>query len=346
MGLIEAAWLRGALSLFRQEFSGILYRFKILPLDGWRDLFKGQGSKQEAEKMNYKFLLDPMRLPFLVLTPACVLLGLGTAIWTGGTVNWFHFALVLIGAVAAHISVNAFNEYFDGQSGLDALTRRTPFSGGSGRLQQSPELSRPTLIMAWLFLGLVGAVGLYFAAVVGWAILPLGLLGLLIIYFYTTWITRFPLLCLVAPGLGFGTLMVMGTDFALTGSYTWTSFAASLIPFFLVSNLLLLNQFPDLEADRQVGRKHYPIQIGRVKSSRIYLGFLVMPFVVILLGVSLGIFPLTGLAGLLGLVLAVPIFSGVLRHADAVESLLPTLGNNVLVNILVPVLLALGLLIV
>ncbi len=27
-----------------------------------------------------KFLLDPMRLPFLILTPACVVLGLGTAV--------------------------------------------------------------------------------------------------------------------------------------------------------------------------------------------------------------------------------------------------------------------------
>jgi len=85
-----------------------------------------------------KLLLDPMRLPFLVLTPACVVLGLGTAVWTDGTVNWFHFLLVLIGAISAHISVNAFNEYFDYKSGLDEKTQRTPFSGGSGRLQQDP----------------------------------------------------------------------------------------------------------------------------------------------------------------------------------------------------------------
>ena len=104
-----------------------------------------------------------MRLPFLILTPACVVLGLATAIWTVGTVNWFHFVLVLIGAVSAHISVNAFNEYFDFKSGLDEKTRRTPFSGGSGRLQQSPELEKPALYMAWFFLGLVTAVGIYFA---------------------------------------------------------------------------------------------------------------------------------------------------------------------------------------
>lgn len=290
-----------------------------------------------------RFLLDPMRLPFLVLTPACVVLGLGTAIWTQGRINWFHFALVLIGALAAHISVNAFNEYFDFKSGLDARTPRTPFSGGSGRLQKNPELGKPAYIMSWGFLILVGLIGIYFYVKVGPALIPLGLLGIVLIYFYTEWITRYPFLCLIAPGLGFGTLMVMGTDYVLTGSYSWPAFIASLVPFFLVSNLLLLNQFPDAEVDRDVGRKHYPVQIGRVRSSRIYLAFLILPFVAIVLGVLFDLLPISGLLGLLGLILVVPIFRGVLAHAESIENLIPVMGQNVLVNLVTPIALAIGL---
>lgn len=332
-----ASWMTGIWGITRYTMAVVLisYQAGCLPsliedMIGWLMM------------KDLKFLLDPMRVPFLILTPACVLLGLVTAWWTVGSVNWFHFTLALIGALASHISVNAFNEYFDFRSGLDELTQRTPFSGGSGRLPQSPEMARPTLFMAWAFVILIVMIGIYFAVAVSPAILPLGLLGLLIIYFYTTWITRFPLLCLIAPGLGFGTLMVMGTDFALTGSYSWTAFAASLIPFFLVSNLLLLNQFPDVEADRSIGRMHYPIQIGRTKSSRIYLAFLVMPFVVIIVGVASGLFPVTGLVGLLGLILVVPIFKGVLTHAEDPAGLVPVLGQNVLVNLATPVLLAVG----
>lgn len=289
-----------------------------------------------------KFLLDPMRLPFLVLTPACVVLGLGTAVWTQGKINWFHFILILIGALAAHISVNAFNEYFDFKSGLDARTPRTPFSGGSGRLQKNPELEKPAYLMSWGFLALVALIGLYFSLTVGVGLIPLGLLGLALIYFYTEWITRYPLLCLIAPGLGFGTLMVMGTDYVLTGAYSWTAFVASLVPFFLVSNLLLLNQFPDAEVDREVGRKHYPIQIGKVKSSRIYLAFLILPFFVMGIGVISGLFPATTLAGFLSLVLVVPIAKGVLMHAEQTEQLIPTLGQNVIINLVMPVLIAVG----
>ena len=70
-----------------------------------------------------KQLLGPMRLPFLILTPACVLIGLGTARRASGEVSIFYFILTLIGAISTHISVNAFNEYFDFKSGLDFKTK-------------------------------------------------------------------------------------------------------------------------------------------------------------------------------------------------------------------------------
>jgi 1,4-dihydroxy-2-naphthoate octaprenyltransferase len=292
---------------------------------------------------DFKFLLDPMRLPFLILTPACVVLGLAAAIWTSGQVNWLHFVLVLVGALSAHISVNIFNEYFDFKSGLDADTKRTPFSGGSGRLPETPGIARPALIMAWIFFGITALIGLYFVFTIGSGLIPLGLLGLLIIYFYTEWITRFPLLCLIAPGLGFGTLMVMGTDFVLTGQYSWTAFLASLVPFFLVNNLLLLNQFPDVEADQNVGRKHLPIKIGKEKSSWIYIIFLLLPYAVIVFGVIKGYFPLSSLIGFLSLPLVILNSRGVLNHADNTEELIPFLGQNVLINLVTPVLVAIGL---
>ncbi|HHJ06807.1 MAG TPA: prenyltransferase, partial [Anaerolineae bacterium] len=181
-----------------------------------------------------------MRLPFLILGPACALLGIGAAVWQVGRVSVFYSALAMLGAVTAHISVNAFNEYFDFKSGLDFKTKATPFSGGSGTLPANPQAARPALMTAWTTLGITALIGLYFLWVWGLALLPLGLLGLVIVYIYTNWITRSPFLCLIAPGLGFGILTVMGTNFVLTGQYSLTAFFAALVPFFLVNNLLLL----------------------------------------------------------------------------------------------------------
>jgi 1,4-dihydroxy-2-naphthoate octaprenyltransferase len=292
-----------------------------------------------------KPLLGPMRVPFLVLTPACVSLGVGTAVWTSGSINLIHAVLILIGAVCAHISVNAFNEYFDFKSGLDSRTTRTPFSGGSGTLPARPDLARPALNIACLTLVLASLIGMYFLSVRGLALLPLGLVGVFVIITYTTWWTRHPLLCLMAPGLGFGPLMVMGTDFILTGRYSGVAFVASLLPFFLVNNLLLLNQFPDVEADRSIGRKHFPIVAGRQTSSLIYSAFLFLAYLILLAGAWLHYLPSTSLLGLLTLLIAVPVSVNAFRHAEDAQKLIPFMGLNVIISIATPALTAIGLLI-
>jgi 1,4-dihydroxy-2-naphthoate octaprenyltransferase len=295
--------------------------------------------------MNKQFLwLGPARLPFLVLTPACIALGLACVQQTHGHVNLLQALLVLLGALAAHISVNAFNEFQDYLSGLDALTQRTPFSGGSGVLPQHPELAGRTLAMAIGSLCVSVMVGLYFVALRGPALLPLGLAGVALVLVYTQWMTRHPLLCLVAPGLGFGPLMILGTHVALTGSYSGTAAAASLVPFFLVNNLLLLNQFPYIEPDRRVGRRHILITAGPVAGARWYAAMMLLAFASIPLAVLSGWLPAGALLGLLTLTVAVPTVRDVLTHAQNVPRLLPAMQRNVLINLLTPVLMALGML--
>lgn len=291
---------------------------------------------------DWKALVGPMRLPFVILAPVCVLVGMGAAYWTTGHINWLYFILTLVAGIAAHISVNAFNEYFDFKTGLDALTKRTPFSGGSGTLQDRPELEQGALTIAWTALGITAVVGVYFTYIWGWQAVPLGILGLLLLYGYTAWMVYNPILCLLAPGFGFGPLMVLSTCFALTGTYSWQAFVASLVPFFLVSDLLLLNQFPDLEADRSSGRRHYPILLGRTLSGYIYIAFLLAAYLVIALGVVFGFLPRFSLLGLLTLVLAVQVIRNLLANSDDVPALIPSLGQNVLINLLTPALLAVG----
>jgi 1,4-dihydroxy-2-naphthoate octaprenyltransferase len=75
-----------------------------------------------------------IRLPFLLLTPVCVFLGLGMAVYASKTIDIVYALLAFAGALCAHVSVNAANEYFDFRSGLDEKTMKTPFSGGSGTL--------------------------------------------------------------------------------------------------------------------------------------------------------------------------------------------------------------------
>jgi len=292
---------------------------------------------------NWKQLFGPMRPPFLILAPACALVGLGTAYVQTKHINWFYFLLAAIAAVLAHVSVNAFNEYFDYKSEVDTRTQRTPFSGGSGTLQAHPELSNATLTLSWTSLLIVGLIGLYFCSIWGWQALPIGIMGLVLLYGYTAWMVYQPVLCLIAPGLGFGPLIVLSVHFALTGTFTWQALITSFVPFFLVSNLLLLNQFPDVEADQSVGRKHFPILVGRKVSGYIYIAFLIAAYLVVILGVLFGVMPRFSLLALLTLVFAVQIIRNVLANSENIPGLIPAMGQNVIVNLLTPVLLAIGL---
>ena len=303
--------------------------------------------KQKDERTNkVSALMGPMRLPFLMLDPACVLLGLGTALWSGSPFNLFYLIFTLIGAISAHISVNALNEYFDYKSGLDLHTTRTPFSGGSGTLPARPDQARTTLLTGLVSALITVVVGIYFLTIRGVGILPIGLLGLVVIFTYTSFLNRQPIVCLIAPGLGFGTLMVLGTHYALSGTYSLTAILASFIPFFLVSDLLLLNQFPDVIPDRDVGRRHLPIVYGRKTSSIVFGLFLLLAYITIILGVISGLFPLPALLGLITLVIAIPVSIGVYKNAEAeIQDLFPFMGMNVMINVFTPALTALGFLI-
>ncbi len=292
-----------------------------------------------------RVLTGPIRLPFLILTPACVALGIAATVWRSVHIQALDVALVLVGAICLHIGVNALNEYYDFKSGLDFFTERTAFSGGSGTLPDNPDKASLAFATAVVSLVIAILIGFYFVHKRGLWLLPLGLLGIIIVVAYTEWITRSPLLCLVAPGLGFGPLMVMGTDFCLSGSYSWTAFFVSLVPFFLVSDLLLLNQFPDADADSKVGRRHLVINKGRAYSAVIYVVFLACAYLSMLAGYLLGYIPKAGFLGLGTLVLAVPLARGVLKYRDDMKRLVPYMAMNVIVNIATPTLMALGMII-
>lgn len=271
------------------------------------------------------------------------MLGLGAALHADHTVDGILFGAVLLGAVLAHLSVNLLNEYADFRSGLDFKTQKTPFSGGSGALVADPSAARAVLAVGLFALLLVVALGFYIIQQRGLIILPIGLVGVLIVLAYTPWINRDPWLCLIVPGLGFGPLMVGGTYVTLTGHYSVAPFVISLVPFFLANNLLLLNQYPDIEADRNVGRKHIPIVYGIQYSNRVYAIFTWMTALVIGAAVVAGILPGTGLLAMLPLLLSFWVAVRIRGYQGNVAALVPSLGLNVAAVVLTPLVLAIAL---
>ena len=294
--------------------------------------------------MKLKTVTQSMRFPFLMLTFACVFLGASIVTANQIPINFPFLGMALIGALFAHISVNTLNEYFDFKSGLDLITDKTPFSGGSGALPKNPEMLSTVFKVGIASLMATLMIGSFFIWKSGIAIIPIGVAGLVLIWTYTGWVNKHPFLCLIAPGFGFGFLMVVGTSYVLAGNFVpqpWLLVAA--VPFFLVNNLLLLNQYPDIKADASVGRNHFPIAYGVNRSSMIYGLFTLATFSIIITCIMIDLLPILSLIALLPIPLALFSTYGAVKHGTLIGKHPQYLGANVAVTLLTIFLLGLSI---
>ncbi len=278
---------------------------------------------------------------FLVLPVTLVLCGVGAAAYEGEA-SWLRSILALVGLVAAHTGVNALNEWSDMRTEIDLHTNRTPFSGGSGTLPAGEgTLKMAFRLGAWAS-AVALVVGLWFLWAVGWVFLPFLLVGAFFITGYTDLLARLGL-GEVAAGLGLGGLAVSGTALVQAGELGPVAVAASVPAFLMTFNLLLLNEFPDEEADRAGGRKNLVILLGRRGAALVYALVALLVPVWILGSVARGVFPLWAAPAALPTLLLVPALLWAFTRPRTVVPL-PALGANVMWNLATNVLLGGGLL--
>lgn len=209
------------------------------------------------------------RVEFLVLPFILVGTGYVAASYTGDT-SILRTIIALLGLLAIHVAVNILNEVSDYRTGIDEDTEETPFSGGSKSLINSDVDVGKVERIGQVFVGISMIVGFYFVAVVGLIILPVFLLGVLIAYTYTDYLTNYTL-GEVGMALGLGALPIIGTDIVQNGEFGLMSVVVA-VPISLVAfNLLLMNEFPDVEADREGGRKNLIHRFGRRGATKIYI---------------------------------------------------------------------------
>jgi 1,4-dihydroxy-2-naphthoate octaprenyltransferase len=284
------------------------------------------------------FLLET-RPQFLVLAVALAFLGICIA-WYDGYFHAGHAVLAFVGLLLAHASCNTLNDYFDYNSGIDLVTNRTPFSGGSGMLKQGLLTPKQVFWFGMICFLLTVPIGVYFVIVAGWPLLPLLLVGAVCILFYSPVILKlnWPEW---SPFLGLGVLPVLGTYFVQTSAYTWPAIVASIPAGILVHNLLFLNEFPDAEADVTGKRKTLPITLGKKKAGIVYAAMEILVYLWIVAAVAAGIMPLFSLIALLALPFALKAIKGALNPDDPAR-LMPALANNVLAVLLTQILLGIG----
>jgi len=289
--------------------------------------------------MRLKKWLLVIRAPFLPLSVVLAFLGICIA-WYDGYFHLGYALLAFFGLLLAHISVDVLNEYSDYKSGIDLETQRTPFSGGSGALPSGLISPRQALWLGIASFLVIVPIGIYFVMARGWLLLPLLLIAAICILLYTPFILklRWPEW---APGVGMGTLPVLGMYFVQTTAYTLPAIIAAIPSGILVHNLLLLNEFPDTEADKKGGRKTLPITMGKARAGIVYSVLTVVVYLWIIGGVIAGLMPPYCLIALLTLPFAIKAIQGALKPQEMTK-LMPAMANNVQVVLLTQLLLGIG----
>jgi 1,4-dihydroxy-2-naphthoate octaprenyltransferase len=289
-------------------------------------------------------LLRAVRAPFFTATVVPVLLGAILGWYEGGQFYWGWFFLTMLGAVAAHAGANSLNDYFDHVYGNDeAHPAPTPFSGGSRVIQDGLLSARQVLVVSVASFGIMIACGVILAVARGWPILVLGVIGFAVAVAYNARLAYWGRgLGEFLVGMGFGPLMVLGSYYVQAQAISLTAVWVSIPVAFLIAEVLYVNEFPDVVADRAVNKRTVVSWLGPEAAVPGYVALLLGTYLAILLGVVVQVLPWVALIALLTLPLALRGIRGVREHFDDIPKLLPTNALTIQVHLVTGLLLSLA----
>ena len=208
-----------------------------------------------------------IRIRFLLASAIAAANGMSLAVWKFGIFDFSSAVLTFAGVLCLHASVDLLNDYWDYKRGIDKVTKRTRYSGGTGVLPE--KLLSPKMVygIGIVFLIIGALLGMYFVTIKGATIAIILAFAILAIYFYS--------IKIVNVGLGEmfvmikGTMVVLGSFYVQVGIIEPAAIYIGIIVGILSASVLLVNSFPDYEADRRSGRRTLVILLGKPKAAKI-----------------------------------------------------------------------------
>ncbi len=212
---------------------------------------------------------------FAALVP--VLVGSSLAINQGRFFFLYSF-LALICSFLIQIGTNLTNDLYDHLKGADSNERKGPIRVIASGLIKSKEIKFAII----LCFGLTFFIGLYLVYVTDWKIFVIGVLSIIAGLAYTA--GPFPL---AYNGLGdvfvflfFGVVGTMGTYYLHSMEFSLLSFLVSIPVGALITNILIVNNFRDIEEDKKANKKTLAVIFGKRFSQFEYIILLLTSFLI------------------------------------------------------------------
>jgi 1,4-dihydroxy-2-naphthoate octaprenyltransferase len=225
--------------------------------------------------------IEAMRLRTLPVSIAGVITGTALAIWQGGF-SPAPALLCLVFAVTAQIASNFGNEYYDFKHGMDKKGR-DGFRRGVTEGDISPKAMKTA---TFIMLGLAALTGCSLLFYGGWWLLPAGLCILIAALAYSA--GPYPLshhsLGEIAVVIFFGVVPVTLTYWLQVGQWMEVEIVlgASLAVGLMAANVLIVNNYRDMDDDKAVGKNTTVVRFGRKVMGTAYLmsGILAMALMI------------------------------------------------------------------
>ena len=215
-----------------------------------------------------KIWIEAMRLRTLPVSIAGVLCAFSFALMSSD-IRWLPGVLCLLFAVLAQIASNFANEYYDYKSGLDKVGRVGPRRGVTeGDI--TPGAMKNATFGVLAVACVIGCSLIYWG---GWWLIAVGLLIAIGVLAYST--GPYPLsrhgLGEIAVVFFFGIIPVNMTYYLMCGVWSTSVVLASLAIGLLGANVLIVNNYRDMDDDREVGKRTLCVIFGRKFVSILYL---------------------------------------------------------------------------
>lgn len=215
-----------------------------------------------------KAWIEAMRLRTLPVSIAGVVCASSYAM-LDGSFKFLPALLCFVFAVLAQISSNFANEYYDFKAGLDRVGRDGPRRGVTEGDITPQAMKRATFIV----LALACAVG---CSLIYWSspwLIAVGVAIAVGVLAYST--GPYPLshhgLGEVAVIFFFGLIPVNFTYYIMSSHWSAEVFLGSLAMGLMIANVLIVNNYRDLEDDRAVGKHTLAVMFGRKAMATLYL---------------------------------------------------------------------------
>lgn len=208
--------------------------------------------------------------------------------------SYFNFFLLVFALCCVHLGANLFDDLIDvclklkkGET-LETIHFNT-FNPKAALIRNKTFSIKQVIIIISVLFALALLAGWYFIYIAGWEVAAYALVGAILVLFYP--ISSKYCLSELSIGLIYGPLMIMGGYWAVTAEFNQALFTLSLAIFSTALTLLHTHNIMDYEFDIQEGKKTIPILLKDKENSIYALKHLVaLPYIIIVLGVILGIF--------------------------------------------------------